>query len=152
MAADALAMKRIQVPFEALAAALEALIAAAISASPITFDRSTLAKMVSLPRWDREAEIDGTYRARVQGWRGFQTCPWSAPLSPPWSRPNYAQCAGWEVRYSSVDWRVENLRTGQMMDGPGLIIHLMRDHHFCEGVESPYRVDPVALAQLLELA
>lgn len=34
---------------------------------------------------------------------------------------------------------------------PGLIIHLIREHHFFEGFGSPYRVDPTELARLLEL-
>jgi hypothetical protein len=54
--------------------------------------------------------------------------------------------------YSSLDWQLENLGTGQRLEGPGLIVHLMHDHHFCEGPQSPYRVDPVALAGLLGLA
>jgi hypothetical protein len=55
------------------------------------------------------------------------------------------------VHLSSLDWWVENLRTGQVLQGPGLIVHLMHDHHFCEGQESPYRVEPVALVELLGL-
>jgi hypothetical protein len=29
------------------------------------------------------------------------------------------------------------------MEGPGLIIHLIREHGFFEGLNSPYRVDPI---------
>jgi hypothetical protein len=126
MAADELAMQRIGVTFEALAAALESLIAAAINAH------------------SDEVVIDSAYRVRIQPYLGFQICPWSPD-------PNRAQCEGRAVHYASLDWRVENLRTGQAMAGPGLIIHMMHDHHFSEGWESPYRVDPVALTRLLGL-
>jgi hypothetical protein len=37
------------------------------------------------------------------------------------------------------------------MRGPELITHLIREHGFFEGFESPYRVDPRALAELLQL-
>jgi hypothetical protein len=37
------------------------------------------------------------------------------------------------------------------MCGPDLIVHLITEHGFFEGQESPYRVDPERLARLLEL-
>jgi hypothetical protein len=76
---------------------------------------------------------------------GDQECPWGHydPSAP-------------QPAWSSSDWQIRNLRTGEQMPrpgmyGPGLIIHLIRDHHFFEGLNSPYRVDPVELARLLEL-
>jgi hypothetical protein len=127
MAADSQAMQRIGITFEALAASIEALIAAAS-------DSST-----------HEAIVRGAHHVRIQQYMGFQICPWSPD-------PLHMQCVGRAVHFSSLDWKVENLRTRQVMQGPGLIVHLMYDHHFCEGLESPYRVDPVALADLLGLA
>jgi hypothetical protein len=129
MAADEAAMIRADLSFEAVAAAIEVLIAAAV-ASPT-----------------REATIDGRYHVRIQQYLGFQICPWSPD-------PRHAQCSVGDERrtlYSSLDWRLENLRTGQVVEGPGLIVHLMYDHHFCEGRQSPYRVDPITLAEALEL-
>jgi len=130
LAADDLAMKQSGQTFEAVAAALELLISAA-AASP-----------------SRETDVGGRHHVRVTQYLGFQICPWSLD-------PHHAQCAMGEARgltYSSLDWHLQNLRTGREMDGPGLIVHLMFDHHFCEGQESPNRVDPIALIQLLELA
>lgn len=76
---------------------------------------------------------------------GRQVCPWSSDI-------HHRQCtAGGGVEYDSCDWLIRNLRSRQVMCGPGLIVHLIRDHHFFEGVESPYRVDPAELARLLEL-
>lgn len=46
---------------------------------------------------------------------------------------------------------VVNRGTGDYLAGPGLIVHLIRDHHFFEGPGSPYRVDPVKAAQVLGL-
>lgn len=125
LAADALAMRRARVTFEALAAALEALLAAA-SASRT-----------------REALVAGRH-VRIQQYLGFQVCPWSPG-------PRSAQCVGGGLQFASLDWTIEILQTGDMLKGPGLLVHLMHDHHFCEGRESPYRVDPVALAKLLGL-
>jgi hypothetical protein len=90
------------------------------------------------------ARID-YFEARVTSYMGFQMCPWSPDI-------HRAQCtAGGGVQFSSLDWCIRNVRSGQEMCGPGLIVHLIRDHHFFEGHESPYRVDPRALARLLEL-
>jgi hypothetical protein len=130
MAADDLAMKQAGQTFEAVAAALEVLIGAAM-ASP-----------------GHEVTVGGKHHIRVQQYLGFQICPWSPD-------PNHAQCGLGEARglpYSSLNWHLENLRTGKAMEGPGLIVHLMYDHHFCEGPESPSRVDPIALAGVLDLA
>jgi hypothetical protein len=130
LAADEQVMTRAGLTFEAVAGALETLVAAA-SAAPA-----------------REATVGGTHHVRIQPYLGFQICPWSPD-------PDHAQCDAGEARgliYSSVDWRLENLRTGQVIEGPGLIIHLMHDHHFCEGRQSPYRVDPVDLARVLDVA
>ncbi len=130
MAADDLVMKQAGQTFEAVATALEVLISAA-AASP-----------------RHGVTVDGKHHIRVQQYLGFQICPWSPD-------PNHAQCSMGEAKgliHSSLDWRLENLRTGKAVEGPGLIVHLMYDHHFCEGRESPNRVDPIILARVLELA
>jgi hypothetical protein len=126
MAADEAALHQIGVTIGVLASELEALIAAA-NASP-----------------SRKTTVAEVYRVELQQYLGPQICPWSSDL-------RYPQCVGRGSIYASIDWKIENLRTGQTMTGPGLIVHLMHDHHFCEGFASPYRVDPVRLAQLLNL-
>lgn len=81
----------------------------------------------------------------VTQYMGFQLCPWTLNI-------HHGQCrAGKGVRFASLDWQIQNLRTNQVMSGPGLIVHLIREHHFFEGLDSPYRVDPYQLACLLEL-
>jgi hypothetical protein len=40
---------------------------------------------------------------------------------------------------------VTNRKTRAEIRGPGLVVHLIRDHHFFEGLLSPSRVDPAQL-------
>jgi hypothetical protein len=49
------------------------------------------------------------------------------------------------------DWQITNRRTGQKLEGPDLIVHLIGAHNFFEGHGTSYRVDPRELAALLEL-
>jgi hypothetical protein len=44
-----------------------------------------------------------------------------------------------------------NRDTAQSISAPGLIVHLIGEHHFLEGKGSPYRVDPLRLARVLGL-
>lgn len=93
----------------------------------------------------RSARVDGDFDVSVEVFTGFQICPW-APS------PHSGQCtAGGGVSHASVAWRVRNRRTDKDLRGPGLIVHLIRAHRFFEGFESPYRVDPLALARVLGL-
>jgi hypothetical protein len=123
MAADAKAMQRIGVNFDALGQRLARLLDAALE-SP-----------------DRRASVGGRYYVGIQQFLGFQICPWA----------RRGQCEGPRMIYASVDWTIVDLNSGQSMSGPGMIVHLMADHHFCEGRESPHRVDPVRLARFLGL-
>lgn len=85
------------------------------------------------------------YRIRIRRYRGFQICPFTP-------NPDRGQCPlGSGARYGSIDWRIYNTRTRFELAGPGLIVHLIGTHGFFEGRESAYRVEPRALAQLLEL-
>ena len=100
---------------------------------------------------DEEIEIVEGWRVRVAKrfdisstrWFGVQRCPWSAFVPEVCERtlPDAA----------STDWEIENCRTGKRVAGPGLIVHLIAAHGFFEGRESPYRVDPHELAEVLEL-
>ena len=125
IAADAETLRNLNLTYSEIASKLDALIAAA-EASP-----------------DHQARL-GTLDCRIQVRRGFQICPWALD-------PHRAQCsAGLGVRHGSVDWQVTNLNTGEEMTGPGLAVHLIRDHHFFEGPMSPNRIDPFQLARLLD--
>jgi hypothetical protein len=85
----------------------------------------------------------GALECQVQVLQGFQICPWAPD-------PDRRQCdAGLGVRHASIDWRITDLETAEEMRGPGLVIHLIRDHEFFEGRMSPNRVEPLQLARLL---
>lgn len=87
----------------------------------------------------------GPIVCRLRIHQGFQLCPWTL-------NPNAGQCkTGGGVRHASVDWHITNTETQAEMVGPGLIVHLIRDHAFFEGPGSPNRVDPARLAEVLGL-
>ncbi|MBZ5636379.1 MAG: hypothetical protein LAO55_24915 [Acidobacteriia bacterium] len=87
----------------------------------------------------------GHYDVRVQRYKGPQICPF-AP------NPHENPCPGaGGMRLASIDWDIRNTRNRVRLSGPGLIVHLIDAHTFFEGLQSPYRVAPHALAELLEL-
>jgi hypothetical protein len=88
------------------------------------------------------ALVDGRFEVLVMPTAGWQECPWS-PTKLEGGEP---LCAT-----GSCDWGIRDRQRGLEMRGPELITHLIREHGFFEGFESPYRVDPRALAELLQL-
>ena len=87
---------------------------------------------------DQKESIVGHLQVTLKVYRGFQRCPWNC------SREGTKQ-------FDFVDFLLYNLRTKESVEGPGLIIHLIREHKFFEGIESPYRVDPERLSRMLEI-
>ena len=84
----------------------------------------------------------GFVSVRIEVFRGFQLCPWTP--NPP------EQCrAGGGVTHASIRWHLRNLRNGSSLSGPGLAVHLVRDHGFFGGPGTSNRVDPLALARVL---
>jgi hypothetical protein len=79
--------------------------------------------------------IDHQYQLFFAQFRGFQDCPWNCR----------------EPNWGSFDFLLLNRQSGEYIIGPGLIVHLIREHHFFEGKESPYRVEAQKLARVLEL-
>lgn len=77
------------------------------------------------------------YQVFFMAFRGFQDCPWDCQLDNNWS---------------CFDFLLLNRQSGDYLFAPGLIVHLIREHHFFEGSESPYRVEPSKLARVLGLA
>jgi hypothetical protein len=87
----------------------------------------------------------GHHSIRLKRYKGSQRCPFL-------DDPDSIRCeAAGGVRLASVDWRLRNLKSNQEMQGPGLIVHLAAGHSFFEGLGSPYRVEPEALARILEI-
>ena len=125
--ADAEVVEGLGLSGEQIAGALERLVAAGASA----------------PR--RRTRVPPHFDVHVSVLKGFQICPWTQD-------PHGGQCAaGGGVRFASLDWRIDNRSTHHAMHGPGLGVHLIRDHAFFEGPGSPYRMDPRELARLLDL-
>ena len=89
----------------------------------------------NLPGPQEGCMIDNKYQVFTMGYRGLQECPWGCEYE----------------RWSSFDFLILNRETGEYITGPGLIVHLIREHQFFEGKESPYRVDPTQLARVLQL-
>jgi hypothetical protein len=82
----------------------------------------------------------GALEVEIRRFLGSQHCPWSECFTP---IP--------EMWGSNLDWVMRRLDAGGEVAGPGLIVHLIREHRFFEGRLSPYRVDPEALAVTLGL-
>lgn len=76
-----------------------------------------------------EYEIDGIYRI-IPGIStcGYQECPF-AELDPV------------PIQYGRSSVRVEKIGTGESFTFESLVAHLVKDHGFCEGPSTPYRLD-----------
>lgn len=90
----------------------------------------------SLPDTQFGYQVGERLQVFVQRWRGMQECPWGCGYPPG----------------ANFDFLLLNREIGVFVTGPGMITHLIREHHFCEGRESPYRVDPIRLAMVLGLS
>jgi len=89
----------------------------------------------NLPSQEIGSVVRDQFQVFLIQYRGLQDCPWGCDYDP----------------WAYLDFLLINLKTHQMVAGPGLIVHLIRDHHFFEGLESPYRVEPLRLAKVLGL-
>ena len=124
---DAATLNQLGVTAETLALRLSMLLTAALAA--------------------HQATIVTPYTIRIQRYKGPQICPF-AP------EPHENPCPGpppTDNQLASIDWSIQNTRNNTHLTGPGLIVHLIHAHHFFEGLKSLHRVDPRALANLLEL-
>jgi hypothetical protein len=106
---------------------------------------------VSIELEGRHLQVDGVLvgeRLEVGeiGYFGWQECPWGPGLRDAKQGEGITLCG-----HGSSDWFITDVRRGLSMNGPSLITHLIREHGFFEGFESPYRVDPRALAELLQV-
>jgi hypothetical protein len=91
--------------------------------------------MDSLPDIDA-GYLVGHFQVFIIQTKGYQECPWECDFDHMWG---------------SFTFLILNRKLGEYLITPGLIIHLIREHQFFEGVESPYRVDPVRTVRVLEL-
>ena len=98
----------------------------------------------SIPHFSRNELPDlnkgyliGKFHVFLMQWRGVQECPWGCNVDPTWT---------------SIDFMILNRESGDSFTGPGLIVHLIREHNFFEGKQTPYRVDPQKVMQVLEIS
>jgi uncharacterized protein CbrC (UPF0167 family) len=87
-----------------------------------------------LPDPEKGYCVEGTLQVFFTVYRGFQCCPWCG-----------------DSTWGCFDFLILNRRSGEYITGPGLIVHLIREHQFFEGSESPYRVEPLEAIRVLEL-
>ncbi len=81
--------------------------------------------------------VDGKYLGGGVAYRGGQACPWN---DVDFMMPN-----------STLNLFVRNQTTNEELRFPGAIAHLIRQHHFYEGKQSPYRVDPEKAVRVLDI-
>ncbi|WP_441292338.1 tetratricopeptide repeat protein [Sorangium sp. KYC3313] len=55
-------------------------------------------------------------------------------------------------RYGNLEFLIVHRETGRFLRGSGLLVHLIRDHCFFEGEESPFRLDPERAAHVLGIS
>lgn len=119
---DGAAVLRLGISYRDIADTLEAILLAALER-----------------HWEHPEGFEvGELKVSLQVWRGLQECPWGCSLDV---------CK----KLGFVDFDITNKSLRESVSGPGLIAHLIRDHRFFEGKESPYRVDPEQIARVLGL-
>jgi hypothetical protein len=125
-----------------------------------------------LPPDSQGVVIDGL-QVFLEVYLGYQSCPWTMLRRPycaaeaPW--PMQICCAesvrvrapvlgaalpctgDVTFRHGDRDFLVIDRRTRTYLRGPGLLPHLIREHHFFGGAHSPYRLDPERAARVLRL-
>jgi hypothetical protein len=152
---DELTLQQLDLTYEKLAAELETLISDALQQkhervyknrqelmereypSNIWQQARSMSKFSTndLPSTQIGYIIGNKYQGFFAQTRGFQECPWNCE-QPEWG---------------SFEFLLLNRETAEFIIVPGLIVHLIREHRFFEGRESPYRVEPFKLAQVLGL-
>ena len=90
----------------------------------------------NLPATDVGYLVGSKHQLLIQQYRGWQDCPWGCPI---------------DAGASSFDFLILNRQSGKFVTGPGLIVHLIRKHHFFEGLGTPFRLDPARAVEVLEL-
>jgi hypothetical protein len=149
IADDERTLARLGIPHELIADSIEQIWSAAwkeMHSLPFeemrkrSTDFPTLHRPESIPRFSSDRLPDpglgcriGEIRVFFVQYRGFQICPWG--------------CGA----FGGADFMMLNRTTGESFCAPDLIIHLIRAHHFFEGRQSPYRVDPEKVIRTLEI-
>ena len=78
--------------------------------------------------------VDDRLEVSVDEWRGVAVCPWEH-----------------KGAYRIGIVTVRNTATGEEIDWTEIQVHLVGEHGFYNGVDSSYRIDPAAMARVLEV-
>jgi hypothetical protein len=81
--------------------------------------------------------------------KGGQSCPFEEERVGG-TCGSYRDAISAAEAFGSHNFEIINAKTKEKIKGPGLLPHLIICHNFFEG-HGPYRVDPIALAQILEM-
>ncbi len=153
VAQDAQTLDKLQLHYDDLADKLEALLDDVLDMlrQPVTPEGipRALARQTSfpnlyqpetLPHFDLQNLPDpelgyviGDLQVFLVCYKGWQECPW-----------------GDEAK-GSCDFLILNRASGDSVTVPGLMPHLIREHHFFEGYGTSFRTDPARLAKVLGL-
>jgi hypothetical protein len=145
LASDTRALEQLGLPYDEVADALAEILQKALDQWPAK-GSSQIPNLTrpwsvphfslqNLPSLEEGYLVDNKFQVFLLAWRGLQECPWG--------------CAA--DRWAFFDFLLLNRETGEYITGPGMIVHLIREHQFFEGRESPYRVDPTQLVRVLQL-
>ncbi len=99
---------------------------------PLSLPKFSIDNMPS----DDKGYMIGKLHVFIKSWRGVQECPWGCIIHPDWA---------------SIDFMILNRESGEFFTGPGLAVHLIREHHFFEGKGTSFRVDPAKAIRVLEI-
>jgi hypothetical protein len=85
------------------------------------------------------------YRVRIIHSRKMLTCPWA--------KQQFEWCKiGKGVKYlTTEDFEITNMINNKSLQSTSLMIHLIRDHNFFGGPDTPYRIDPKKAVSVLDL-
>lgn len=170
---DARTLERLGVTYEQIADALDRLLhtaSAAYEKDPRPF-RSYFPNKIDqgeLPP-EHSGFCADNHQVFLQVYMGYKFCPWAVSRRP-WSseKPSVPveitgpvitiktgqrlSCQS-DLNYSYGDRRfvIVNRANKEYLRGSGLIVHLIRDHHFFAGRQSPCRVEPDQAARVLGL-
>jgi hypothetical protein len=139
-------------------------------------DDALLAQRAATLAWLGAMPTVGRLRIAFIAHAGHQSCPWGDAGACPaadeptatlgccdwalmdtadryWTRPNLLERLIADRAFSGEPHPVHALPArASVLQGPGLLVHLLRHHRFFEGPGVPYRVEPAQLNRFLDLA
>ncbi len=101
---------------------------------------SIRSKNIGLARPYKEVLVDDFLEVSATIYKGYQDCPFKPGTD--------SKSCG----YGSADIHIKNIRKNRGIEFSSLLPHLISDHHFFEGKETIYRLNPLEAVSVLEIA